>query len=181
MTLIDSTKLMYETFQSCRHALDNSEAMLDLLGTTLKAVEREGMFAVEMPADLVDSIDDHARQAIALPSSVDRESIGMLSGESQTLFSLICIAVPELKRLWPSNSILAVRSIGYALHSIPRMLETPEQFKPKDYLLCFRIVSAHWNELTPELQQMFCRAAGLAPEDAAQLISADEFPIRMWG
>jgi len=87
-----------------------------------------------------------------------------IASSGQPLFALLYVGIHELQRLWASESTYAVRSLGYAFHMIPQLLRTPEQFDRKAYRFCFRMVSAHWDELSPEMRQSFCDVLGMTLE-----------------
>jgi len=94
------------------------------------------------------------------------------------LLDLVQIGARELQRLWAMGDKPAVQSLGYALHVIPDLLRTPEQFSQESYMFCFRIISVHWNKLSVPMQEAFCRVVGLRVGIAQTLIDTDGFSIK---
>ncbi len=176
--LIDSTHLMYETFQSCRHALENAGALLNLLRETLEVVKQQKTYTVEIPDHWAEPLNEYTRRAILSTSGVEPTTVDSLSPENQQFFSLVYIGTHELIRLWASESKPAVRSIGYALHVIPDLLRKPQRFDRRGYWFCFRIVSTYWTELSLEMQHAFCKIMGLELKEARELINRENFPVK---
>jgi len=178
--LIDSTILMYATFQGCRHGR-TTDKHLNLLSEILKLVEHQLTFSVDVPDHWLDIVYEYTRQQMTIgPGNQPRREF-LLSSNNQQLFSLLCDGVHELQRLWSSESKYAVRSLGYAFHIVPQLLRTPEQFDRDRYMFCFRAVCAHWEELSPEMQKSFCNVLGIKEEEAQKLIKTVGFPIKLWG
>ncbi len=83
--LIDSTHLMCETFQNCRHALENSGALLNLLRETLEVVKQQKAFTAEIPGHWAESANENTRRASLPASGVEQASANSLSPENQKL------------------------------------------------------------------------------------------------
>jgi hypothetical protein len=178
---IDSLKLMYRTFQSCRHALEDAAILVGILHTILETVQHEQMFIVSVPTDVLRLLPASVQQEIMLPASEAVLRRSVWSPEQQLLFALIYTGIQELTRLITTDSTHAVRSLGYALHVIPSFLRAPERFDRTDYQFCFRIAAAHWDELSAGMQQALCNVIGQDVATVSQLVQTDGFTIKMWG
>jgi len=71
----------------------------------------------------------------------------------------------------------AVRSIGYALHNIPRLLWSPQEFDSERYQFCFRIISTHWAKLSHDMQKTLCKLIGLDLALVPVLLNSPDFSI----
>ena len=179
---IDSPSLMYGTFQRCSHARPDCDELLTLLSSILVVVNQQQRFLVEVPDHLVPdkwvkAVHDDTQRASLYVRSLKQEVRDDLSARNQALFSLIEVGTRELQRLWAIQATFAVRSLGYAFHVLPNLLRTPEEFSPKSYRFCFRIISAHWNDLSLEMREAFCKVVGLKLESADTLIKSPGFAL----
>jgi hypothetical protein len=177
--LTDSTQLMFYTFQCARHAQPAVSELLPLLDKVLDTVIRERSFVVEIP-DVWVSLFDPSLAAIVATFEA-RPDASWTSSETAPLFSLVRMATAELRRLHAQDAVLAVRSIGYALHMIPRVLRGRDTFSRGDYEFCFRIISAHWSELSDQMRQAFCLVMGFDLQHAEALVGQPGFALEMYG
>lgn len=191
--LIDSTKFMYITFQRCRHAQPHRDLildaqletglLLDLLIQTLDAVKLNDALVVEIPEIENNSILAVIQQEVELSPDANRAKLSFLSETKQRLFCLVCVGVQELKQLWTSDSSdsqMAVKSLGYALHNIPRLFRSSEEFDPYLYGFSFRVAAAYWSELSIEMRQALCDAVELELAQVEELVRTEGFAIHMW-
>jgi hypothetical protein len=188
--LIDSTKLMYIAFQRCRNAQLYRELLLDaqpetglllnLLIQTLDAVKRNDALVLEIPENENNSMLTVIQQEVELSPDANRTKLSFLSETKQRLFCLVCVGVQELKQLWTSDSEMAVQSLGYALHNIPRLLRSNEEFDPSLYRFSFRVAAAYWSELSIEMRQALCDAVELELAQVEELVCTEGFAIHMW-
>jgi len=176
---------MAGVFQQCRHGRTDCEELLTLLGSILVFVKLQQRFLVEVPAYLVPdkwvkAVQDDTERAIAYMRSLKQEVRDDLSVRNQVIFSLIEVGTRELHRLWAIQSTSAVRSLGYAFHVLPDLLRTPEEFSPNSYRFCFRVISAHWKDLSLEMRQAFCKIVGLRVKSADTLIKSSGFALHQF-
>jgi hypothetical protein len=176
---------MYGVFQQCRHGRTDCGELLTLLGSILVYVNRQQRFLVEVPDYLVPdkwvkAVRDDTERAISYMRNRNQEVRDDLSARNQVMFSLIEVGTRELHRLCAVQATIAVRSLGYAFHVIPDLLRTPEEFSPKSYRFCFRVISAHWEELSLEMREAFCEIVGLKLESADTLIKSPGFSLHQF-
>jgi hypothetical protein len=171
--LIDSTIFMYGVFQDCRHGR-GMERRLDVLIEAFEIAKQQGRLVVEVPETWVNA--NELRYSVV----VNQEQDSALLPANQQLFSLIYIGTQELKRLCALEAKHALRCLGYAFRNIPALLRTPDQFSPKAYMGCFRIVSNHWDKLSFEMRQAFCDVLGLGLEEATTMANSPGFPSKVW-
>jgi hypothetical protein len=177
--LTDSTRLMYCTFQCARHAHPAVSELLPLLEKVLDTVMRERSFVVEIPDVWVNTFDAYVPAILA--TFEERPNASWTSSETAPLFSLVRTATAELQRLHAHDAVLAVRSIGYALHMIPGVLRGDDTFSRGGYEFCFRIISAHWGELSDQMRQAFCLVMGFDLQRAEALVGQRGFALEMYG
>jgi len=175
--LVDSIKLAYWTFQSCRHLGPETGLLLDVLSGTLDTVKQNDTLVVEIPESWFSSISSSIQQEIKISPDVDRVQLSRLPQKNQQLFSFVYLGANVSKRLWSTGSRRAVQSLGYALHNIPSFLRSSERFDPELYEFSFRVAASHWPELGTELQQTFCDLVGLELDQAEKLLSTKGFGI----
>lgn len=194
--LINSTVLMYRVFLSARHTLPQTGMLLNLLNETLETVLRCENFEVHVPRRWLIAGDDYSRAIIsASRHELIRQRVAMLqavflrqrlksrpergiSERNRRLFSLVYIGSRDMQRLWLAESKDAVRTLGYALHIIPALLRTPNQFDAKSYLYCFRIISPHWDKLSLDMQEILCDLMGFDLALVPVLINSPDFWIK---
>ena len=164
--LIDSTLLMYSVFQSCRHGLHKSGERLDLLIETLEIVKQQSRLLIGVSGGWV---RQHQVQKLAVALWARLQRKDALSPTNQKLFSLVDVGARELRVLWSTESIDAVRCLGYAFHIIPALLWKPEQFSPEEYMFCFQRVCMYWGELSLEMRHVFCEVVGSTLDEAATI------------
>lgn len=164
---IDSTRLMYSVFQSCRHGLHYSGTQLELLLETLDIVKQQRVLFVNVDDNWV---KQHELESLAVAPLARLTRNDALSSANQPLFMLIDVGAHDLQRLWSAEAVPVVRRLGYAFHILPALLWKPQAFKPDLYMFCFRMVGLHWAELSSELRQAFCALQGLTLDEAARLI-----------
>jgi hypothetical protein len=177
--LTDSTRLMFYTFQCARHAQPAVSELLPLLEKVLDTVMRERSFVVEIPDVWVSPCNAYAPAIVA--TFKEWPNASWTSSETAPLFSLVRTATVELRRLHAQDAVLAVRSIGYALHMIPRVLRGRDTFSRRDYELCFRMIGAHWSELSDEMRQAFCLVMGFDLQHAEALVGQPGVALEMYG
>lgn len=184
--VIDSPSVMYGTFQRCRHFKPDCSELLELLNNILEAVSQQRRFLAEVPEQLVPdkwkkALHDDTERAIRYIHERGLKDHDALLSKSVPVFSLLQIGTRELQRLWAIQATFAVRSLGYAFHVLPELLRTPEDFRLKSYRLCFRIISAHWDELSLEMREAICNIVGLKLQSADTLVKSLGFSLEMWG
>src|SRR5258708_31128556 len=176
-TLIDTTDIMYGTFQSCRHALHHTGTALNLLAETLEMVKQQGMFVVE---DSDEWVNKNNLQRLVVSPGDNTKQDNSLSPASERLFSLLYIGAQELQRLWALEAKQAVRCLGYSFHFIPAILRTPEEFSPEGYMTCFRLIAYHWDQLSVEMRQAYCKILDLEFEVATKLATSPGYSFEGW-
>jgi hypothetical protein len=170
---IDSTKLMYSTFQSCRHARPEAEVYLRVLADALSTVQQQQTFIIPLPLSSKQLPQAFVRQIRApLFSSLYRANT--ISSNVQRFLDFTVVGVTELQRLWVAQRIEPVRALGYAFHNIPQFMRLPATFDSEAYQHCFRIAGAYWSEVSSEMQQQFCTLLGLSDEQAHELLESKE-------
>lgn len=176
--LIDSTRLMETAFHYSRYAFENTQFILDRLITILDIVKNTDDFIVETSDANLDSIaqeEDNFLSPYFLPPRVSE-----LSEPHQKLFNLIDMGTHELKRLWISDRIMAVRSVGYTLHNLPFLIRNNIGFILEDYKFSFRVAAAYWNDFSIEMQKILCRPMELDLIKAENLISREGFAVQIY-
>lgn len=176
---------MHGTFQQCQHARPACGELLVLLSNILDVVKQQRRFLVEVPDAIVPdkwikAVRDDTERAILYTRGLKQAVRDDLSPRNQALFSLIDVGTRELQRLWAVQATFAVRSLGYAFHVLPDLLRTPEEFSPKSYRFCFRVISPHWNELSLELPGAFCKIVGLQLKSADTLVKSPGFALHQF-
>ena len=63
---------------------------------------------------------------------------------------------------------------------IPRVLRGRDTFSRRDYEFCFRIISAHWSELSDQMRQAFCLVMGFDLQHAEALVGQPGFALEMY-
>jgi hypothetical protein len=124
--LKDSTNLMYDVFQSCRHALRQTTTALNLLIETLEMVKHQETLLIEVSDDWV-TTNQLRKRTVTL--NAEEKLAYRLSPANQKMFTMIDVGTRELQRLWASESTNAVRCLGYAFHNIPALLLKPDEFR----------------------------------------------------
>jgi hypothetical protein len=167
--LIDSTILMYSTFQLCRHASpgipdlsDRLVKRLDTLAEALAAVKASGLLLVDMPDKWIDQakagLGSMAHTRLPVDVAQESASIFRLSAGNAGLFSLVDSGVPVLRAMAEAGDVPALRHLGYALHPIPSLFKNPGKFDSADYEFCFRIAATHWADLSDDFRLALCQA-----------------------
>ena len=176
--LIDSTRLMETAFHYSRYACENTPFMLDRLTTILEIVQNTDYFIVEISDFDLDSSTQE--EDIFLSPYLLPPRVSELSETHQNLFSLIEIGTHELKDLWISDQIMAVRSLGYTLHNLPFLLRNNIEFILEDYKFSFRVAAAYWDNFSIEMQKVLCRTMDIDLSQAENLISREGFAIQIY-
>lgn len=176
--LIDSTRLMETAFHDSRYAFENTQFILDRLMTILDIVKKTDDFIVKISDPSLDSIaqeEDDFLSPYFLPPRISE-----LSEPHQKLFHLIEMGTHELKHLWISDRIMAVRSLGYALHNLPFLLRSTLEFSLNDYKFSFRVAAAYWSDFSIDMRKALVQILDIDLSQAEDLISREGFAIQMW-
>ena len=176
--LIDSTRLMETAFHYSRYAVEETQFKLDRVIQVLDIVKNTDDFIVYISETGLDSIDRDEEDFFSpylLPPRVSE-----LSEPHQKLFNLIEMGTYEFKFLWISNRIMAVRSLGYALHHLPFLLRNNIEFIIKDYKFSFRFVVAYWDNFSIEMQKALVCPMEIDLSQAEILISRERFAIQIY-
>lgn len=97
------------------------------------------------------------------------------------LLELIRGSVGDLGNLVETEAKPAmIRSLGYALHPLPRLVRIGEKFEPEDFQFNFRIAASWWSELPPSVREILPELAQISPGRVDRLIAKPGFTIR-WG
>ena len=64
---------------------------------------------------------------------------------------------------------------------ISGVLRGDDTFCRGGYEFCFRIISAHWSELSDQMRQAFCRVMGFDLQRAEALVGQPGFALEMYG
>lgn len=174
--LIDTTKLMNRTFQSCRLGGSDAGFMLNVLSAVLDVVGQRRTLVIDLGDDLPDTYSKKLVE-FALPPGVAPHALGSLSPASEPLFALVCSGTKDMTRLWAVGSTQAVRSVGYALHIVPDLLRNPRDFDPRAFTFMLHYAGRHWRELSPELQHALSAAVGYTVDEATMYIEQDDYPV----
>jgi len=179
--LIDSMKLAYETFQSCRRLLPETEALLTVLIPTLDEVRERGVLVLEVPDSRIEPLSSYYKRKIGCGPEIELSGRVSVLESSRRLLDLCYVAAVDLTRLWVAGARGAVLSLGYALHIVPSLVTSGKALDPKLYEFNFRIAAFHWVELSPEMREAMANAAGHELERAERLARSDGFAIDMVG
>ena len=156
---IDSTALMYCAFQSCRHLMADSSSYLETLVPVLDAVHNEHTFVVEVGDRVEASVRALGMYGLAASEANWPHGADLAPAHTQML-AVVDAAVRDLLRLTTVGPPEAVAAVGYALHPLPNLLRTPEDFEPRQYAFCLGIVAKHWRELSTPTCDAFCALVG---------------------
>jgi hypothetical protein len=170
---IDSIKLMYATFQSCRYARPETDYYLPVLVDALNTLRQQQTFIVPLPA-VHKRLPQTLVHQIRAPWFLSLYRTKTITSAAQPFLHFTVVGVAELQRLWVAQRIEPVRRLGYAFHNIPQFLRTPATFDLEAYQHCFRIAGAYWSELSAEMQQHFCTLLGLSEQQARELLEKRE-------
>lgn len=182
--LIDSMKLASQTFLFCRWAIpDMTNLHLELLIWMFDQLRRNDELEMELPDSWPQPVDfiNFVKETYKVSQKVDRVRLSSLPQKGQQLLSLIELGAKELQRLWASDSVIAVRSIGYALHPIPGLVRSSEIFDAELFQFNFRIAAFCWTDLSQEIQQAFCDIVGAKRERVEKLLDQKGFAIDIFG
>jgi hypothetical protein len=168
---VDITKLMYQTFQSCRSAQPDAGDCLHVLAAALAAMEQQATFIVPIPRSIGKRLPGYISARVRVLWFAPIRKRDIIPAAAQPFLALATIATADLQRLWVARHVRAVRSLGYALHNLPQFLHIPASFDREAYLHSFRIASAHWPDLSPALQHQFCSIIDLPLEEAQQMLA----------
>ena len=180
--LIDSPTIMGGIFHRCRHARPDSGELLALLNDVLVIVEQQGKFLIDVPDGWVPdkwvkAVCADTRRGIEYMDAMNLRDHDTLSPNNRLLFSMVQLVVRELQRLWAINAKVTVQRLGYAFHNVSRCFRTKEELNSDSGMFYFRIISAHWNELSMETREACCRVVGLELDKAETLIKTAGFCI----
>ena len=179
LTPIDSMRLAYDTFQLCRYPGAATDVFLDLLIRTLDQVRLNDELITEIPESWLQEVNSSATEEIN--PTVDRVRLSGLPPKGRQLLSLIELGAEELRGLWASDSIIAVRSIGYALHPIPGLVRLSERFDAEMFRFNFRIAAFCWTELSEEVKQALCHIVRAKREKVEQVYNKEGFAVDIFG
>ena len=178
---VDSMRLAYETFQLCRYPGAATDIFLDLLIRTLEQVRLKDELITEIPESWLQEVNSSATEESEINPTADSVRLSGLPPKGRQLLSLIELGAKESRRLWASDSIIAVRSLGYALHPIPGLVRFSERFDAEMFRFNFRIAAFCWTELSEEAKQVLCDTVRARREKVEQVYNQEGFAVDIFG
>ena len=179
--LVDSMKLAYEAFLAARHGYLKGDA-LDLFARTIALVRERNAMVVEVPRSWVLDLDPGFHETIQPDEDSARFQLSQLTERGQGLLNFVEVCAEELREMLAEGAPLAaIRSVGYALHVLPELVEGPAGlFKSHLFHFNLRIVAFHWSVIPSNLQVALCYLANIEPEETEHLVNQPEFAINMF-
>lgn len=178
---INSLKLAYETFQSCRYVGDETEWLVEALIPVLNKACACETWVVDVPGSLISGIDPHIKAEIVCRRWTGRFWRRRLQTQSRHLLLLCSLAAQEFKRLLHNKEYGATRSLGYALHIVPRLIQCGEVLDHGRYEFCFATAAFHWSVLSLDMQKALAEAAGFDLDEAYVYANDDAFVVDLFG
>lgn len=174
---IDSLKLMFQTFQSCRHTSEDRDILARTLYSTLETVRQDQMCIVSIPKDALYSLSPYVQQESLVSPNEAEPTNFVWSVLRQHLFPLAHVGTQELMHFIDIDSKRAIRALGYVLHVIPRYLQAPERFDRERYQFCFGIAADHWDTFSPDMHNALCAVIDQDIAPVSQLVQTDGFIV----
>jgi hypothetical protein len=158
------------------------------LNAILNLVSQERSLVVCLPAELLAGLDKEYRERLSRFALPWVPSLAMRSGctrsgdeitaANEKLFSVIRVGTKVLERLCAiPTKIQDVSLVASSMHNLPALLRDPDrsQLSRDDCMWFFYYFSAHWTELSVDLQSELSGMVGLTRADAERLI--DDRPL----
>jgi hypothetical protein len=164
--MIDSTVVMYEAFQSCRHRGRDAQSDLRILAAVLDAVHRQNTLLVHVTFDIPASWTGLGQSRLPA-ADADAPHGGVLTPAHTELLAVVDEGARELERLVKSGQSEAVRNLGYALHVLPAILWAPGDFSPSLYAFNFGVAAKTWDVLSDSMRDALSALVG---HDLAQSV-----------
>lgn len=180
---VSALQLLYIGFQHCRHAhlVPEAQAAVTAILPVVQRAQAMGKLDVEFPAADLGLFWEIYRTFSGADVRSYAQDVPELSAAGAAFLSVNILALEEAERLLAASATRAVRSLGYAFHTLPLLVGSPEQFDAEDFLFCVRIMAADWQFYSAALQERLCSIAGLQPEAMPQLLAQEGFVIDRWG
>jgi len=156
---VESSIVMFQAFQSCRHLLPEMAFHVRALVSVLDAVRKQDTFVVDVPESILGSLVELGPVRSALTDvRFPAEAAGALV--HSTVFAAIEVGALELERLIAAGSSKPVSSLGYALHVLPDLVRSPDELRPESFAFNFSIAARHWDELSAAMRNALGAAVG---------------------